>query len=585
VHAVLASCAGATQITGLLKTDAPWAFLGKFCFNPSTKDDPGVFNFHLTYPENSTLVLNVYWYSGEQWGRVYQAGGRSQERLSCRDKVKVAEDAGNRFDVHNRHWTDPKTLTAAETGMMEAVPGTEDMQFLKAIGSLTFTSNRERWYYFALSNCADECVGRPDYCNGELLVGWNLTFTNGVGWDAAITADEQGIAEASITLFVFWALGGCCVLSVQLFTMAKRKMMHTTVRILVQAFLCHLLELFFCMVYYVAYISTGNQNRGLRIVYRCFAAFAETHIVLFLILIAKGWTVVRRKITPQGRVKITAFIAVYGVIQFGIVTWEATVGSDPADITWLYESPPGFVLLCLRLYALMWFIRAILITRHKYTRKRGFYWKFAVAGSFWMFALPLEVLIASRAVPVYRRPRFVFAFNVTVNALFFILQFYLFNPSRYNRAFPFHAKTSDMEARPPQSTRWGPARPGRPQRGTGRASGGGTVEMTANGPVFSNPGPTNGSAARRRAAGGRTNMSGGLGMETPEERVRSSMLKIRAKIAQLTDHSDDLEYALDELNLHEWDSAGDEAYDLPEATVATPSAGRGPHPPQAPPAE
>jgi hypothetical protein len=239
----------------------------------------------------------------------------------------------------------------------------------------------------------------------------------------------------------------------------------------------------------------------------------------------------------------------------------------------------------------VWFIRAILITRHKYTRKRGFYWKFAVAGAFWMFALPLEVLIAARAIPIYKRPRFVFAFNVTVNALFFILQFYLFNPSRYNRAFPFHAKTSEMEARPPQSTRWAPARPGRPQRGPGRAGGGGgggggAVEMTANGPVFSTAGPTNGGAGRRRSTNGRSNMSGGLGMETPEERVISSMLKIRAKIAQLTDHSDDLEYALDELNLHEWDSAGDEAYDLPEATVATSSAGRGgPHPPQAPPAE
>ena len=82
-------------------------------------------------------------------------------------------------------------------------------------------------------------------------------------------------------------------------------------------------------------------------------------------------------------------------------------------------------------------------------------------------------------------------------------------------------------------------------------------------------------------------MSGGLGMETPEERVRSSILKIRSKIAQLTDHSDDLEYALDELNLHEWDAAGDASYDLPEARAlpsASGTAGRGPHPPEAPPA-
>ena len=122
-------------------------------------------------------------------------------------------------------------------------------------------------------------------------------------------------------------------------------------------------------------------------------------------------------------------------LQFceSLFSLTATVGSDPADITWLYESPPGFVLLCLRLYALVWFIRAILITRHKYTRKRGFYWKFALAAH-WMFALFWGLIAFMRSIV----SRFVFAFNITVNAIFFILQFYL-SPNRYNRAFPFHA--------------------------------------------------------------------------------------------------------------------------------------------------
>ena len=69
------------------------------------------------------------------------------------------------------------------------------------------------------------------------------------------------------------------------------------------------------------------------------------------------------------------------------------------------------------------------------------------------------------------------------------------------------------------------------------------------------------------ARSGARALSGGLAMGTPEERVRFSIEKIRSKITQLNDHSDDLEYALDELDLHDWDSPGvkDEDYDLPDS--------------------
>ena len=422
--------------------------------------------------------------------------------------------------------------------------------------------------------------------------------------------------------------------------MRQRKMLHTTVRILAEALAFHVVELFFAMIYHLTYLDSGLPSRGLRIVYRCFAAVAETEIVLFLILLAKGWTVVRRKITPQGRVKITAFIAIYGTVQFAVVTWEATVGSDPATVTYLHETPPGYVLLGLRLYALIWFVRAILITRVKYERKRGFYWKFALAGCLWILALPIQVLIA-QSLPLYKRKRFIYAFQASCNILFFICQFILFTPSKYNRAFPFHAKTSDMQARPPASTaqtRFA-RRMGGNASGSGAqnfASGGvsGGVEMTPHGAVFrkhgaaagagtgkngdvdgtrsakglliySNAHPTKyltlflthtqsharvrlhsrfpndnnaGAGLRRRPeAGGRTHLSGGLALGQPEERVRASMKAIRLKISQLTDHSDDLEYALDELNLHDWDDVGapEEDYDLPGSreTRGGPSAG------------
>jgi hypothetical protein len=225
-------------------------------------------------------------------------------------------------------------------------------------------------------------------------------------------------------------------------------------------------------------------------------------------------------------------------------------------------------LLGLRLYALIWFLRAILITRVKYTKKRGFYWKFAVLGSLWMIALPFQVGLAVMVIPVHQRPKFVFAFTIVLNMFFFVGMFYLFSPSRFNRAFPFHAKTSDMEARPPASTR----RSGQgqqQQRSTGMpsAGSGGIVEMTSNGPIFRSR-PSNDSGTRNGSTGGgRSTLSGGLAMSTPEERVRFSIQKIRTKISQLADHSDDLEYALDEMDLHEWDSPNvkDSDYDLPNS--------------------
>jgi hypothetical protein len=619
--------------SGQIISDKPWVFLDKFCFNPATDDAQGVFEFDFVYPRNSTMTLLVYWYADHQWRDVYQR----RDALTCQQKISKSQNVGNRFDIYQNHWRIPIEPGDSPRNMFSSHFDALDVAGIKLAhskGRLTFSSNRERWYYFALSNCDSTCTNKdPNHCNGEIVTTYKMTFSNGQGWDAAVTADVQGLAESSIALFIFWICMASCVLSVQLTSMSRRKMLHSTVKILVQALLWHILELFFAMIYYTNNINSGEPSTGLHIIYRICASVSETEIVLLLILLGKGWTVVRRKISPQGRVRITAFITVYACVQFAVVTWEgtlllllllflmvmlftavnavnavniflvllvfffapshvslllcsfhdytffsvlaATVGADPADITYLYESPPGFVLMCLRAYGLIWFLRAILITRVKYTRKRGFYWKFALLGSLWMIALPFQVGMANLVIAVHHRPKFVFAFSIVVNLLFLVAMFILFSPSRFNRSFPFHAKTSDMEARPPASTGYTSSGGGggaAQQRGVGRpgarqmSGGPGGVEMTANGPIFRNP-PAAITAGRNVGSAGRNSLSGGLAMGTPEERVRFSIAKIRSKITQLADHSDDLEFALDELDLHDWDSPTlkDADYDLPDS--------------------
>ena len=282
-----------------------------------------MFTFDFVYPRNSTVSLLVYWFADSQWEQVYHR----PDALTCQEKMAKAEEVGNRFDIYKSHWRvegddpSPRNMYSDTFTAMEQ----NGIQFAQSKGKLTFASNRERWYYFALSNCETSCDDKyPNHCNGEIVVSYSLTFTNGAGWDKLVTADVQGLAESSIALFVFWICVACCGLTFQLASMSRRHMLHTTVKILTQALVWHIAELFFATIYYTNNVDTGQPSQGLRIFYRVCSAVSETEIVLLLILLGKGWTIVRRKISAQGRVRITAFITVYACVQFAVVTWEGT---------------------------------------------------------------------------------------------------------------------------------------------------------------------------------------------------------------------------------------------------------------------
>ena len=267
------------------------------------------------------MVLLVYWYADSQWNSVYGAGNS----LTCQEKVAKAQKVGNRFDIYSSHWKvdepnpNPRNIYSSKLEQMES----DGIELAQSRGQLTFASSRERWYYFALANCDPKCAAKkPNHCNGEIRTTYSLTFSNGEGWDKGVSADLQGLAESSIVLFVFWLCVACCVLTFQLASMSRRRMLHSTVKLLTQALVWHIAELFFATVYFTNNVDTGKPSRGLRIIYRVCSAISETEIILLLILLAKGWTVVRRKISAQGRVRITAFITIYACVQFAVVTWE-----------------------------------------------------------------------------------------------------------------------------------------------------------------------------------------------------------------------------------------------------------------------
>ena len=65
------------------------------------------------------------------------------------------------------------------------------------------------------------------------------------------------------------------------------------------------------LIHWASYAQNGIGWGGMRELGYYLMCTAEILIALLLILIAKGWTIVRKKISAQGRVKIAAFITMY----------------------------------------------------------------------------------------------------------------------------------------------------------------------------------------------------------------------------------------------------------------------------------
>ena len=88
------------------------------------------------------------------------------------------------------------------------------------------------------------------------------------------------------------------------------------------------------------------------------AAMSEVLLVLLLILLAKGWTIVRRKITASGRTKIGVYITLYICVYLASIIWSILTINAPS-VNYFFSSPPGIMLLVLRLYGWLWFTYSV----------------------------------------------------------------------------------------------------------------------------------------------------------------------------------------------------------------------------------
>ena len=214
------------------------------------------------------------------------------------------------------------------------------------------------------------------------------------------------------------------------------------------------------IIFYDMMASTGRRNVALQTASLLLGAVADTLLLLLLVVLAKGLTIVRYKISANGRVKIAVYTASYALAQAAMVVW-AQHGPDGAGAVYKYASAAGVATVSTRVFAAAWMAHAGWTTLQQFTAKRGFYRKFLPVCLLWTLALPAAVGLAT-ALDDWDRASVVNFVELACTFVGQLLMTVMYNPRcRFcyvdSRSFPFHRNVEAIVARSAAARRRGPS--------------------------------------------------------------------------------------------------------------------------------
>eukprot|EP00949_MAST-11_sp_MAST-11-sp1_P004709 g4709.t1 len=514
---------------------------------PKTVIHSNGFHYKITYNASHKLRLVVYYRSEKNWNRVWgdsDSTGSLSKAISCQEKMDVARESNNIFNLY--------ALSDWESS------GSEKKGMRTVVGSLKFNAKRERWYYFVLANCEDQCDDPHGICQGSIDVdNYEIAMTNGYGPERHFSADQQGILTAAIIFSILYSIISMWA-ALTTKALIRRRKFHHVCKILVVSICLHYISLFCDVGGYGQFGVTGDWNPRAIHVALFLRCFSETLFILAILLVAKGWTIVRRKISAGGRVKISSFITLYLCVAIMGVAWYVYYDQDEAKIVSRYLSPPGTLQVLLRVGAFLWFSYAQCTTTKldTFRRRQKFYTLFYLFFGPWLLTFPFEVWI-STLLGDHVKAKFVYYMDMSFALLGHVILLVLWWPSRFNKMFPFAFKTAAMEEnaamewKSSEPSRNGTAAVRRGSRSTGASIAEGmtgNVQMTKFGPSGNSPDSATGFTTRKSISGTphRMSVTGGAQIRHPLNRVRTIARQLRQRLAVVYEYADNLETTLDE---------------------------------------
>uniref|UniRef100_A0A2K5K9V0 Uncharacterized protein n=1 Tax=Colobus angolensis palliatus TaxID=336983 RepID=A0A2K5K9V0_COLAP len=383
--------ARAKYVRGNLSSKEDWVFLTRFCF----LSDYGRLDFRFRYPEAKCCQnILLYFDDPSQWPAVYKAGDKD-----CLAKESVIRPENNQ--VINL------TTQYAWSGCQ--VVSEEGTRYLSCSSGRSFRSG------------------------DGLQLEYEMVLTNGKSfWTRHFSADEFGILETDVTFLLIFIL--IFFLSCYFGYLLKgRQLLHTTYKMFMAAAGVEVLSLLFFCIYWGQYATDGIGNESVKILAKLLFSSSFLIFLLMLILLGKGFTVTRGRISHAGSVKLSVYMTLYTLTHVVLLIYEAEF-FDPGQVLYTYESPAGYGLIGLQVAAYVWFCYAVLISLRHFPEKQPFYVPFFAAYTLWFFAVPVMALIANFGIPKWAREKIVNGIQLGIHL--YAHGVFLVRMARPSRAFP-----------------------------------------------------------------------------------------------------------------------------------------------------
>ncbi|GJQ75325.1 hypothetical protein Trydic_g23508 [Trypoxylus dichotomus] len=299
-----------------------------------------------------------------------------------------------------------------------------------------FRSSRERWWFVAVSNC-----------NGSkgIHIKYRILMTNGLPgdyWHEHFSADEFYVLPVLTAFSVAYSflILGIVICSVEL---KSRQLLHTTYKLFVVSVFIQFCGIILNSMAYLKYAVNGVGAPCLKMLGAMCMGSSETCFLLMLLLLAKGYTITRGRLSLSSSVKLTVFMCLYSITFIALFVYEAKV-FDPGEVLYLYESPAGYGLITLRVFAWFIFIYSTVFTLKKYPEKSNFYYPFNIFGTLWFIAGPAFILSANTYIDKWIRESIVCAVLLFITFGGHLMFLLLTMPSVANKNFPYHVRTTQI---------------------------------------------------------------------------------------------------------------------------------------------
>ena len=263
-------------------------------------------------------------------------------------------------------------------------------------------SDTTRFIYAVLVNCDPKVCALKRPCYGAL---------QGVRVDAELRSDagaldhfscDQSLVFVASSIFLYATLLVSVVMLVFVIGLQMRNKLHWTAILPFGALLAQLAGLALSDLHYTVYGVDGRGAPVLEYIGRFCYAVANSLTLTLLMLLALGYTTVRKDLKTRQWILLIVFLIAYAFAELGCLIWYVIANSKTgADAVYLYDTAPGYVVCALRVFAALMLCSGVCSTMRwsRFRQKRKFHAKLFIGGLTWVMWLPIAVLIAL-ALPV-----------------------------------------------------------------------------------------------------------------------------------------------------------------------------------------